>query len=676
MMTRRIPISSTLLALAYLTGSLGAADQLGPFSWTRALLDADPALQSPADTAADGTIETASLDVGSSTDRGVIRVRNWAGTTRTGSYGVGAHTLRLPPGASYAVGMNGWSNGERVDTGAGWIQVSRLSQDAKLVLFYVGANQTPLPIEHGATLGVGSVMPAPAIAVTLVFRRNMGGSGESVWQTGSYSGNPLQMSVTQIPAGKTLMQAQAETGSVNRLALLTALTETTPDRPYQIAFRTRAGGQWQVSLDLDGDGQMDVDQSSGVNGAKPATVGDVDQSGGLYVSSAPAMGSPAGTVAVSDLTLTYQRTDANWQTDLLDRRPITVERQFSSRVSPALVSGNTWRSNRTVAIAPGDLDRFENGTFLARTPLSEETRGGSAVLSQSGTPATTVPIQVQWLTTAITQGGSQTIRTGDSLLLAADEGYTDAGGAVESFIDPLGTGEWLPWGTREDAAKSFRYDQPGTYQAQARIVTQVEGEAVVREYGPLTIQVSNFRLPDYLPSEAGFTRAIQLPTGVVPANTIRLTSSPAGSIVISGTAAVGRAMTGSLKAVANNAPMLVAQTSDGTVLDARGVSTFDFTVPTGSVIGVRKTYPDGSILMDGRLRMAPLRPDLVAKMSIFTTGAAFADGGLSLSVPSAAFIASTDGAGEAGYDLYRSSKSKAGPCHSVMVLHNTTAVGQ
>jgi hypothetical protein len=651
---------------------VAGADRIGPFTWTRVLLDADPVLQSPADTAADGTVETAVPTLGSTVDQGQVALGSWAGTTRTGSYGVGAHTLRLDPGASYAVGMNGWTNGERIDTGAGWIQVSRFTQDARLVLFYVGANQTPAAIEHGATLHSGSVMPAPAIAVTLVFRRNMGGSGASGWQTGYYAGNPLQMSVTQIPAGKTLMQAQAEAGAVNRLGLLTALTETTPDRPFQVAFRVAPDGAWQVSLDLDGDGTMDVDQTSASVGAKPATVGAVDQSGGLYVSAAPAMGSPAGSVAVSTLNVTYRRTDPAWQTDLRDRRPILVDRVFSSRVSPAVVPGSAWRSTRTLAIAPGTLDRFENGSFLARVDLDESSRSGSAVLTQSGTPATAVPITVQWLPTVIAQGGTVTIRTGDRLLLAADEGYTDAGEPVRVEVDPLGTGAWQSWGSRDDSARAWTYDRAGTYTVRARVLVGDQ----IRELGPLTVAVSDFRLPDYIPSEAGFTRNLQISTGTLAANTIRLGGSPTTALTVSGTKAVGQAITGTLKATANNAPLLVARTADGTVLDTKGVSTFDFTIPTGSVIGVRTTYPDGSILMLGRLRMAPLRPDLRADLNIFTTGAAFADGGLTLSVPSAAFAVGTDGAGDATYDLYRSAKTTSGPCHSVTVFHNTTVVGQ
>lgn len=462
---------------------------------------------------------------------------------------------------------------------------------------------------------------------------------------------------------------------MNRLATLDALTETSPDRPFQISVRARSGGQWQVSLDLDGDGQMDQDLGTGIGSAKPVTVGDVDDSGGLYVSAAPAMGSPAGTVAVSELNLTWRRSDARWVTAPRDRRPIQVERQFSSRVSPALVPGSAWTRERAVSIAPGTIDRFENGAFLARVPLSERARGGSAVLTQSGTPATTVPIKIQWLTTAIAQGGRQTIRTGESLLLAADEGYTTQGLALV-VVDPLGTGAWQLWGTREDAARAWRYTVPGTYTPRAMALVLERRGFSVRDYGSTTVEVSDFRLPDYIPSEAGFTRDFQFPTGSVAAATIRLAGSPAGSVAIAASAAAGTTMIGALKAIANDAPLLVAQSADGTVLDARQISTFDFTVPSSSFIGVRTTYPDGSILMDGRLRMAPLRPDLRADLTIFTTGAAFADGSLRWSVPSSAFVVGSDGAGDATYDLYRSAKTKSGPCHSVTVFHNTTAVGQ
>ena len=668
------PVPSTLLALVAAIAPLAAADTVGPFQWARKLLAADPATQTLAQVAANGVVESALLAAGSTATNGGITLVQWTAANRAGTSSTGGNTLRGEPGKAYAIGLNTWTNYEALNTGEGWIQVSRYQQDSKLTLLYIGANQTPAPLVHGATLDMNSIMPAPALALTLVFRRVQGGQGDSAWQTGYYSGNPLQMSVTEIPAGKTLMQAQAEAGAVRRLATLDALAETTPDRPVQVELRVGAGGLWQASLDLDGDGAMDADLAAGVNGAKPYTVGDIDASGGLYVSTAPAQGSPTGTVGVTTLNLTYRETSGAWVTSLRNRRPIRIARTHASRVSPAVIQGGAWKADRTVTVTPvGIIDAFSNGVFLAKIPLDAATEGANVVFSQTGTPTTDVPVSIQWQTTSVAAGGSYTIKTGDRLLLVADSGYTDS---RTLLIDPTGSGQDVRSGTGE-ARHVVLYAQPGTYRATAYDDTNHNGLGEPSEaIGFITITVVDFALPKYIPNGNGFTREFILDTGTIPANQLRLAQATNSKITVGALNPAGTSLRTTLKPGANNEPVLEARTAAGTLLDARSLATFDFSLPTGSVIPVKKLFRDGSTILDGQLRMAPLRPNLDIVLSVYVTGAAFTDGGLRISLPSNGFTVDAGGVGTQHFDLVKSGKIASGPCHTATVYHLTTAVGQ
>jgi hypothetical protein len=269
--------------------------------------------------------------------------------------------LRGAPGQSLAVGLAGWTNTEALNTGEGFVEVSRLQQDAKILMGFLGANQNPSPLVHGATLGIDGVLSSPAIIVSLVFRR-VQGSGLSAWQTSWCKGNPLQIGVWQVAAGQSLSQAQAD--QANCLSSMKVLTEITPDSPFLSELKVRPDGSWQLSLDLNADGVVDKDLVSGVDGAKVATVGPVDQSGGLWITASPISSVAAGAVGITNMDLAT-RAGEGWVDTLRDRRPLRMETNFASRVSPAVIQGNAWLASMNVSVTPNvGFDRLNGGLFL------------------------------------------------------------------------------------------------------------------------------------------------------------------------------------------------------------------------------------------------------------------------------------------------------------------------
>ncbi|TVR16398.1 MAG: hypothetical protein EA401_01420 [Planctomycetota bacterium] len=639
-------------------------ERVGPFRWARKLAG-DLDNLNPSHIAADGTVENAHL-----VDESVIRLTGWTSANQAGGRSWSANTLIADPGSQWSVGLRGWENSEALDTGEGWIRVARMAQDAHLRLGYMGANRGPHDAVHGESAGFDGPVSEDAMVVALSFRRHIG-SGNSSWQSGYYSGNPLQWGLWQIPAGQSLGQAQQD--QANRLASLDILSEITPDQPFNLELSLGEAGSWQIAVDLNGDGSVDVDLHSDQENAQPTTL-DVDASGGLIVTAAPAGGTGAGRVGITSLDLHF-RPGAGPTESLRDRRPIHLEPTHASRVSPALVSGRAWDEERSLSITPADsLDRFASGRFLSRVPLNAATpESTSFTATQAGQPATVVTGSIQWIPTVIADGGHYTIRRGESLLLVADSGYAE-GSTVT--LDPYGDGSQLHI-LADDEPLAVAYNQLGTYQAQ--VWASADDEAPLAS---ITVEVVEFALPDYLPSQVDFTRDLLLDSAHLDAAAITLAPGADEPLEIGDHVAGsgGSALATTLRATANNEPILEASlaTSDGPLLlDSAPVATFDLRSLTGSVIPVRHRYPDGSLVLEGTMHMAPMRPDLDIRLQIFRTGASFADGGLSLTIPSNDFQADEEGSGGTyTYDIQRSAGTPGGPCHTRSVWHGEWRVGR
>ena len=647
-------------------------DRVGPFRWARKLFD--PLQPASVDVAANGLTETAVLAAGGDADAGVVLTEQWSGTNEAGGRSWSANTLVGDPGRNYFVGMMGWTNVEAVDTGLEWIEVSRMQQDAHLRLAFVGAAAAELAVTHGTDFGLDWIVPAPAVVLDLSFRR-LQGTGDSTWQTGYYRGNPVQLGVWQVPAGMSLGQAQADV--TNRLALLPVLGEITPDDDLLVKLQVQPDGAWQVLLDLDGDGQVDVDVVSGTAGAAPydaAALGDIDESSGLLVTASPAGGVHVPDVGITRIPLAYAASPSEPITTPRDRRPILLATHHVSPVSPATIEGGTWTGDRTITVEPCvGLSHFANGKFFAKVPLVHP-GPTSFTATQVGVPATTRQGLIEWTVTNLDAVDAITINAGDRLLLACHEGYP-AGEPV--CIDVYGDGSDVRSGLDEEAHE-VPYPTPGVYPARAW--SDLDGDGTCQpgeELGTCTVTVVDYRLPAYIAAERGFTRDLYIADAATPvvahadadqALTVTEAGRDAGTIFLR------------LRAEANDEPVLEARAGapDGPLLDARAIATFDLTELTGSVIPVLESYPDGSQVLEGKLRMSPIRPDLDIRLQIFVSGAAFPDGGLTTWVSSNDFAsdpAATDGSGTMTFTLIKSADAPTGPCHNRRVYQAGTQVG-
>lgn len=669
--------AADLAAAGYTAAPTGQlpGERVGPFRWARKLYDSS--LPEPADIAANGAVEHVQLDAASNAWSGVIRTDQWQGGNEGGGRSWSANTLVGDPGKNYFIGMQGWTNVEAVNTGNEWIEVSRMSQDAHVRMAHCALPADRLTVGHGTSFGLDGAFPADAIVLDLSFRRALG-SGLSAWQVGYYKGTPVQMGVWQVRAGQTLSQAQAD--QANRLAHLPVLSEITPDDPFLVKLQVQADGMWQVIIDFDGDGQADVDWTSAMTerGNKPYSLASITDASGLIVTASPAAGVPAGQVGHTRIPIRYVASPTESIVVPRDRRPIKLTTRHASRVSPATIEGGRWTSAHTVTVSPQvGLSQFGNGKFYAHVPLQASGDTPYTVM-QSGNPPSMHQGVIQWTVTDLCVGGDFTIRKGDSLLLAACAGYPTG---VTTRIDPYGNGQGVRVSS-DTTRHAVPYPEVGTYTARSWIDANHNGkEDAGEENGRCTVRVVDFRLPEYIADHVGFMRDLYLPDPPESGVPLSIVSNPDQYLRISEIERQQQAIHLRIQADKNNEPVVEARAggSDGPLLDARMVATFVLSEPTASVVPVKKRYPDGSVLIEGKLRLTPIRPGLDIRLQIFVSGAAFEDGSLTKWLKSDDFIpdrGSANGSGTISFLIVRSVASPAGPCHSRAVYQAGTKVGQ
>jgi hypothetical protein len=477
--------------------------------------------------------------------------------------------------------------------------------------------------------------------------------------------------VWQIPEGKSLGQAQQD--PANRLASLSIMEEITPDSPFMTKLQVQDGGAWQVLIDLDGDGQTDVDLTSDME--KPYDVsllGDVDESSGLIITASPAGGVKTPKVGKTHIPISFMESPSELIGVPRNRRPIKLVNRHASQVSPATIEGGSWAGDMEITVEPNvAFSHFTNGKFFAEVPLSPN---GDTVytVNQSGSPATQHKGAIQWMLTNLYEDGEITIRRGDSLLLASYDGYPDGS---QIHIDVFGDQSDVRSGSDEDTFV-VTYNELGVYRARSYIDSNLNYIFDHEDYeiGSYTVRVVEYDLPDYIPLEVGFTRDLFLLGGP------RILAPDGQGLDLVQIESLEAMVYLQVTANDSNEPVIEARmgSADGPLLDAQSIATFSLEELTGSVIPVRETYPDGSKVLAGTLRMTPARPNLDIRLQIFVNGAAFDNGGLSKWVSSDDFVvdpSSPDGAGYLDFDIIKSREAPTGPCHNHKIFHLGTQVG-
>jgi hypothetical protein len=254
-----------------------------------------------------------------------------------------------------------------------------------------------------------------------------------------------------------------------------------------------------------------------------------------------------------------------------------------------------------------------------------------------------------------------TVRPGDQLLLAVG-----------------GTGTKVEIDTNYDGT-TFHPVLTGTPQSRFPVTFSQVGVRTIRsrrdgvDAGHLTITTAGITFNGPIADEVGFLRskAITVTPGSVVANIAFSGNDPLALIsMIQGS--TGTTMTLGIQPMAPWASFLQARigTAAGPILGQQKIDVFSLhTSAEQSVLLVGK-YPDGSLLTQATLTMAPLVPNLDIAMHAFVSGITFANSTLDLNVSSNAFIPAVDGSGSFDYQLIQAPDGYYHLCHTLQVKQN------
>ncbi|MFM2092570.1 MAG: hypothetical protein RLZZ127_3059, partial [Planctomycetota bacterium] len=259
-------------AAEYARWSEASALAGGEWQWARSLYS--PAAPASGAIGRAGDIESLSATAGGSF------AEVWSGDSSElsgTSYvrNVGAVLAHGEGGQVYAISLRGFTIREGVTTGSGgWTWTPRQAQDAQFIAGWIAAPAETLPLVHGGRQRMsGSPLSADQLVLVLPFRNEAGGAPR--YQTGYYSGNPLQAGIWEIPAGKTLSQVQAAGSRLGGGLISTVV----PGSPARFALRSAGDGTWRLDIDSNGDGSVDASESQATPGNRAATVRVGEQHG-------------------------------------------------------------------------------------------------------------------------------------------------------------------------------------------------------------------------------------------------------------------------------------------------------------------------------------------------------------------------------------------------------------
>ena len=621
------PVRLVLSGLLALGTHIFAAEKAGPFDWSSRVYN--PA--NPQDTAIarDGTLESAQKFEGTN-QSGVVKTESWNGDSQAGSriWGAGVN-LFGPANQNFFIGLKkDWSLREGSDAGSQWIYYPKYQQDSMVMFGFAEIKAKDLDRANGTGFTLGNALPYNRLVVVLPWRWVQGGG--SAYQAGDYGGNPAEAGLFAIPANMSLSQIQANTATY-RLAGLDAVFNKIQPHLYSTSYKLQVlgNGRWQVLIDIDNDGQTDVATTSEDAGNKVSPFATLTETSGLIIS----------TRAAPSRTLTVNRTTANLiyrksptaEVPSIDRRPFTANIPKVVKSSPTIIDGTSWDATYQVSATCSTIPT--GAAPVAQIPgtnqwffdLPLKPNGLSKVtFGQSGKPnASTIQGNIEWQPIDMYHGESLAIRIGDSVKLQC----LASCGAQKIRIDADGDGV-IDYRGPDTKQFLHRYDTAGTFLAKAYDADGVE-------VGSATIAVANVRLPKAIACQVGFTRTVDIHTGLYDPKDLYVTTNDSATQpkliqVTRGSATKGHLRI-YLKTLNRGTPIIyVRQGSEtGPILAYKEVDEFYGITKDAQHLAVNDETSEANV----RFIMTPYIPDLVVTFTMFAHTASF-DGERQLSMKS------------------------------------------
>ena len=499
----------TLLAvISTAVASLAWAGDAGPFQTTPRIYD--PAHPTPDQVAADGTIESATLVSGSAA-AGIIDCESWSSDRMSGSSGAfGGNTLRGAPSTNYFVGLTTrWAIREGVEFGGEYFYYHRFQQDLHWHAGWADVSSAPLPTRFH----LDEAVPYNRLVVSAPLRWIQGGG--STFQVGAYNGNPPQAGVFWIPSGLSLQQAEAN--PANRLCDLGSVLKEFQPHLHAWSVKLQPGGDsghWDLRIDIDNDGQVDVDLNSEMPGNRPAP-GSMSEASGLIVTTTNAGGNPTGTVGRTSMEVSYRASPSETIVSPLNRRPLLGSIPTSSPVSPVKIDVQRWTSAWAVTAT-------SNGTALPVSPIGDHAlvdvsldpdsfKKTPVTITQAG--GTDLSGGIYWSPTNLYHTSTITVLRGSSILLTFDGNC----GPEDLTIDADDGAAIRHFSGRSSDTFQVTYNVAGTFVATAI----ADGKPA----GTLTVSVVDVRFPSRIVCSVGYERPVVVDTGANPGTGLSFTSS-------------------------------------------------------------------------------------------------------------------------------------------------------
>ncbi len=492
---------SLLLCMA---GLSAAADQVGPFQWSSRYYD--PANPVPTAICRDGSVANVKA-VSGDLASGVCFFSTWSGDTQAGGRSVDGVNLFGPAGQNAFIALRkDWVLNEGGEGGLGWVYYPKFQQDGVLALGFADCDAAELNTASGVGFALENTLPYDRVIVSLPWRWIQGGG--SGYQTGSYGGNPPEAGVFAIPAGMSLSDAQKQAATY-RLAGLDGLLKEVQPHMWTPSFKLQllGGGRWQVVIDIDSNGQIDYVSGSDDDGNKLSPFADLDERSGLIVSNRSLMGIHGGFVGQTQGHIVYQMSETS-ELPAKNCRPFIAKVPTKVKASPTIIHGQAWGASYPILVetsAGHSSDVTPMGStkvWFEDVPLDPTQDTLITFIQGVAGEEARISRLVEWVPVDMYRNETATIRVGDQIKLQC----VATCGAETISIDADGDG-LVDYEGPDGAPLVYGYEKAGVYTAKA---FNVDGELI----GASEITVADIRLPKRISCQVGFTRVVDIHTGL------------------------------------------------------------------------------------------------------------------------------------------------------------------
>jgi hypothetical protein len=344
-------------------------------------------------------------------------------------------------------------------------------------------------------------------------------------------------------------------------------------------------------------------------------------------------------------------------------RDNTIATNTASFTSPACVEGTASFPGLTVVSCSPDGNatnfpvRFgpDNGWF-ANTLLS--TSGPTALTVAFESASLVVTQQVTWVSRNLLDGGSISIRQGDSLLLTAQPA---SGSATGTLVISVGTNQVS---TPAGQPLPYQFDQTGVYT----VIGTVNDQNGVPQTGSLSVQVVSYTFP-FIPACVANQSRYWTLTNVPPVTVFGADAR----ILFEQTATLtnnGRQM--KLMIDDNDPRVVLARLgTNGPVLSAVSLAGTRVYTDDQTYLQLVATYPDGTRVVETVVVADNLPPGAFIELDIFVGGVTFEDGTTVKRLTAADF----DSLGQCKVRFLWPAGSITSVCHTVTVYQGDDTVG-